>query len=56
MTKEDYLVQALGNYQLALINMRVEIEQLKDKLFKVEKLVGETKTAEVNKKPNESIS
>ena len=48
MTREDYLIRALGSYQLAIINQNVEIATLKEKLFKVEKLISETKTSEVN--------
>jgi hypothetical protein len=45
-TRDEYIIQALGNYQLAVINSRCEIEQLKEKMFKLEKLA-----AEVNKAP-----
>jgi len=46
MTQQELVVQALGSAQLMIINMRVEIESLKDKIKKLEKLNPETKTAE----------
>ena len=41
MTQQDLLVQALGSAQLMIITQKVEIENLKEKLFKLEKTAME---------------